>query len=70
MIAFAKSLLEEAGIAFHVQGEETAGRLETLTPFIHPWCRIQVTRDREIEARALIAEIQETDPMGGESGER
>lgn len=70
IIAFAKSLLEEAGIAFYVQGEETGASLDSLTPFIHPWRQIQVTRDREIEARALFAALQETDPTEEETGEK
>jgi hypothetical protein len=70
IIALAKSLLEEAGIAFYVQGDETGASLDTLTPFIHPWRRIQVTRDREIEARALVAAIQETGPAAEENDER
>jgi hypothetical protein len=70
VIALAKSLLEEAGIAFYVQGEETGASLDSLTPFIHPWRQIQVTRDREMEARALFAALEETARTEEETGER
>lgn len=58
----AKGALEDAGIPFVVQGGEIGG--EVLGPLIHPLCRIQVGRDREAEARALLRLLEETDASG------
>jgi len=53
-IALARGLLEEAGIPFYVSGEEIGARPGMADPFIHPWCRVLVPRDRETDARALL----------------
>jgi hypothetical protein len=57
--ALAKATLEEAGIPFCTQGEELGPRMEALSPYFHPWCRFQVAREREAEARALLRPIEE-----------
>ena len=57
LVAAAKSVLEEAGIPFHVLGEELAVRLGPVGALINPWRRIQVGVDREQEARGLIEEL-------------
>ena len=54
VIASAKGLLEETGTPFYVLGEELGKRYGAVGDFIYPWCRIQVGRDREAEARAAL----------------
>ena len=59
-LAFAKGLLEEAGIPFFILGE-----IATLVPnvdgFLKKWVRVQVPRDREAEARELMEELLQAD---------
>lgn len=69
-IALAKTTLQEAGIPFYVLGEEISVRIQVLSPLIHPWCRIQVARDREAEARALLQPLEEAESAGGIGDER
>ncbi|MBZ5576315.1 MAG: DUF2007 domain-containing protein [Acidobacteriia bacterium] len=64
IVGSAKGLLEEAGIPFHVLGEELGVRLAPVGAFLHPWCRIQVAADREQEARTLLQELVELDSGG------
>lgn len=52
-LAFAKGLLEDAGIPFFVLGQ-IATLVQDVDPFIHKWVRVQVPRDREAEARQLL----------------
>jgi hypothetical protein len=59
VIASAKGLLEEAGIPFYVLGDEFGKRFGPVGDFMHPWCRVQVGRDRETEARALLQSLAE-----------
>lgn len=59
-IALAKSSLEQAGIPFNHEGDEAGVQL-WVDPHIHRWCRLQVARDRESEARALLEEIAKED---------
>jgi len=51
LVALAKSSLEGAGIPFYVAGENTPVHVFNRS------CRIQVTRDREPEARALLEDV-------------
>jgi hypothetical protein len=67
-LASAKGLLEQAGIPFYVLGEEISARYAIVSPFIHPWWRVQVALDREAEARTLLRQLEETDPAR-EAGE-
>ena len=53
-IAAAKGLLEEAGIPYCVLGDEFGKRFAPLGDFLHPWCRLQVGSDREVEARQIL----------------
>ncbi len=71
LIASAKEILEEAGIPFYLSGEELLlVRIGMLAPPIDPWCRVQVTADRQEEARRLLQEIKRSDPPGDiEAGE-
>lgn len=58
-VGFAKGTLEDAGIPFYVEGEETAIRIYSLSPLLNPWCRVMVARDREASARALFETLKE-----------
>jgi hypothetical protein len=63
LIASAKEILDEAGIPFYLSGEEILlVRIGMLAPPIDPWCRVQVTADRQEEARILLQEIECSDP--------
>ncbi len=53
-LALAKGLLEDAGIPFFVLGQ-IATLVQDVDPFLHKWVRVQVPRDREAEARELVA---------------
>jgi len=64
VIASAKGILDEAGIPFHVLGDEISRRGTTVGAFVHPWCRVQVARDRETEARALLRPLEELNATG------
>ena len=63
-LALAKGLLQEAGIPFYILGQ-IATLIQDVDGFLHKWVRIQVPRDREEEARELLAEMVVTEP--GES---
>ena len=65
LIGSAKGMLEEAGIPFHVLGEELGCHYGVVGPFLNPWCRVQVAVDREAEARALLQQIEATGLPGG-----
>jgi hypothetical protein len=52
-LALAKGLLEDAGIPFFLLGQ-IATLVQDIDPFLRKWVRIQVPRDRESEARALL----------------
>jgi hypothetical protein len=75
-LAMAKGLLEDAGIPYFVLGQ-IATLVQDVDGFLNKWLRVQVPRDREAEARELLAELlePETRPQGegeeeaGESGE-
>jgi hypothetical protein len=55
-LALAKGLLEEAGIPFFILGQ-IAILIQDLDPFLNKWVRVQVPRDREAEARELMADL-------------
>lgn len=63
-LALAKGLLDEAGIPFYILGQ-IATLIQDVDGFLHKWVRVQVPRDREAEARELLAEMVVTEP--GES---
>jgi hypothetical protein len=56
-ISLAKGSLEDSGIPFWVQGDETAAQL-VLGPIMFPSCRFLVPKDRETEARELLAPLE------------
>jgi hypothetical protein len=69
-LAFAKGLLEEAGIPFFILGQ-IATLIQDVDGFLHKWVRVQVPRDREAEARELMEELLQSDnslPDAGEDG--
>jgi hypothetical protein len=55
-IAFAKGILDEAGIPYWVQGDETGARL-VLSPVIYPECRFLVPQTHATEARQLLEQL-------------
>lgn len=55
-LALAKGLLEDAGIPFFVLGQ-IATLIQDVDGFLHKWVRVQVPRDREAEARELMASM-------------
>jgi hypothetical protein len=63
-LAMAKGLLEEAGIPFFVLGQ-IATLVQDVDGFLNKWLRVQVPRDREAEARELLAEIEAQDSLPG-----
>jgi hypothetical protein len=60
-LALAKGLLQDAGIPFYILGQ-IATLIQDVDGFLHKWVRIQVPRDREEEARELLAEMVVTEP--------
>jgi hypothetical protein len=54
-------LLQDAGIPFYILGQ-IATLIQDVDGFLHKWVRIQVPRDREEEARELLAEMVVTEP--------
>ena len=61
-LAIAKSLLEDAEIPYFVLGQ-IATLVTDVDPFLHKWEQLQVPRDREAEARELLAEMQQEQPL-------
>jgi len=55
-LAMAKGLLEEAGIPFFALGQITT-LVSDVDGFLKKWIQLQVPRDREAEARALLETI-------------
>ena len=59
-IALAKGLLENAGIPFYVLGQ-IATLVQDVDGFLRKWVRLQVPRDREVEARELLESMLQPD---------
>ena len=69
-LAMAKGLLEDAGIPFFVLGQITT-LVTDVDGFLRKWVRVQVSRDREAEARGLLETLLQPDtspPSAGEEG--
>ena len=66
-LALVKGLLEEAGIPFFILGQITT-LVTDVDGFLKKWVRVQVPRDREAEARELLAELRqaETSPQAAD----
>ena len=60
-LALAKGLLEEADIPFFVLDQITT-LVNDVNPMLRKWVRVQVARDREAEARELLASMKQTAP--------
>ena len=60
-LALAKGMLEEAGIPFYILGQ-IATLIQDVDGFLHKWVRVQVPRDREAEAREILAEMVVAEP--------
>ena len=56
-IALANGLLEDSGIPFWMKGDEISGRLVP-GPIMFPSCRFLVPRDREADAREVLASLE------------
>jgi hypothetical protein len=54
-LAMTKGLLEDAGIPFFILGQ-IATLIQDVDGFLRKWVRVQVPRDREEEARVILAE--------------
>jgi len=61
-LAMAKGLLEDAGIPFFVLGQ-IATLIQDVDGFLHKWVRLQVSRDREAEARELLEPLLQPEPV-------
>lgn len=57
-LALAKGILEDSEIPFFILGS-IATLVQDVDPFLHKEVQIQVPRDREAEARELLASILE-----------
>lgn len=51
-----RAMLEDSGIPFRMQGDETAAHL-ALVPVLFPSCQFLVPKDREVEARELLESL-------------
>ncbi len=60
-LALAKGMLEEAGIPYYILGQ-IATLIQDVDGFLHKWVRVQVPRDRETEAREILAEMVVAEP--------
>lgn len=67
-LALVKGLLEDAGIPFFVLGQ-IATLVQDVDPFLHKWVRVQVPRDREVEARELLESLVEAETSPPHSGD-
>lgn len=62
LIAVAKGLLEQAGVPFRVQGDETGPRL-LYGPILYPACRFLVSPSREADALATLEPLARPVPQ-------
>ncbi|HTS62437.1 MAG TPA: DUF2007 domain-containing protein [Verrucomicrobiae bacterium] len=61
-LAMARGLLEDAGIPFILQGQ-IATLVQDVDGFLRKWVRVQVPRDREIEARDVLDQLMQPVPQ-------
>ncbi len=59
-LALSKGLLEEAEIPYFVLGQ-IATLVQDVDGYLHKWVRIQVARDREVEAREILEAMLQPD---------
>jgi type III secretory pathway lipoprotein EscJ len=62
LVAFAKGLLEEARIPYFILGQ-IATLIQGIDGLLNKWVRVQVPRDREAEARELLAELRQAETI-------
>jgi len=67
-LALAKDLLQEAGIPYFVLNQITT-LVNDVDPMLRKWVRIQVARDREAEARELVASLLQPQTDGPNADE-
>jgi hypothetical protein len=67
-LAMAKGMLEDAGIPFFLLGR-IATLVQDVDPFLHKWVRVQISRDREAEARELLEPLLHPQTVPADSGE-
>jgi len=67
-LAMAKGLLEDAGIPFFGLGQITT-LVNEVDGFLRKWVRLQVPRDREAEARALLEQLLVPAPQDADGQE-
>jgi hypothetical protein len=67
-LALAKELLKEANIPYFVLNQITT-LVNDVDPMLRKWVRLQVARDRESEARELVASLLQSQPISGSPGE-
>ena len=63
-LALAKGMLQEAGIPYFGLNEITR-LVNDVDPMLRKWVKLQVARDREAEARELLASLLRPAPAGG-----
>ena len=67
-LTLAKELLKEADIPYFVLNQITT-LVNDVDPMLRKWVRLQVARDREAEARELVASLVQSQPISGSPGE-
>jgi hypothetical protein len=67
-LALTKGLLEDAGIPFFILGQ-IATLIQDVDGFLHKWVRVQVPRDREVEARELLEGWLQAETIPADDGE-
>ena len=67
-LALAKGVLQEADIPYFVLNE-IATLVTDVDPMLRKWVRVQVARDREVQARELLASLLQPEPDGGNAAE-
>ena len=67
-LTLAKELLKEAEIPYFVLNQITT-LVNDVDPMLRKWVRLQVARDREAEARELVASLVQSQPISGSPGE-
>ena len=64
-VSMVKGLLDDAAIPYFVLGQITT-LVNDVNPFLHKMVKVQVPKDREAEARALLETLEAPVEEGGE----
>ncbi len=70
LVASATDLLEEFGIPFHLRREERGEDGGAVDPEIVQLCRVEVALESEVEARAILESVEDTELRGESEGEQ